>query len=178
MSEIVKLYNPANSGSLTPEQVAGLQTLTDDQLKELKAVYPNSSISRAYLLIIDKTKPPEKQLPSLSTFENLYNLRVKNGQKQWVAYAYKGSYKPTTITPVKARRTEVRDMTDVELMELPGLKLGIGKNSGAKLVNEKLVEVVSPDKLDEPKVEVVQPVKVEAPKPEVKTKRKYTKKQK
>lgn len=139
MSEIVKIYNPANSDSLTSEQVQGLQSLTDDQLKELSKAYPNTAFSRAYILIIDKNKPIEKQIPNLSTFENLYNLRTRNGQKQYVAYAFRGGYKPTTVKPVKPKKTEVVDLTDVELMELPGLRLGIGKRSGLQLSEEKLV---------------------------------------
>lgn len=122
MSEIVKLYNPANSGSLTPEQLAGLQELTSVEIKELSLAYPNRTMNRAYLLIIDGRKPAQKQLPALSTFENLYNLREKNGQKYMVAFNFKGNYKPITVVPQKAKKIEVVDLSDEELKTLPGFK--------------------------------------------------------
>src|SRR5688572_8861823 len=90
MTDLVKLYNPANAAGLTPDQVAGLQKLTDGELKELAKAYPNVTMQRAYLLIIDTRKSPDKQLPTLSSFENLYNLRTKNNMKSYVAYNFKG----------------------------------------------------------------------------------------
>ncbi len=122
MTDIVKLYNPANAGSLTPEQITGLQQLTSAEIKELATAYPNMTMNRAYLLIIDGTKPADKQLPTLSTFENLYNLRERNGQKNYVAFNFRGVYKPTPAAPVRARRTELLDLSDTELMVLPGFK--------------------------------------------------------
>jgi len=122
MSEIVKLYNPANAASLTPEQIAGLQSLTSAQIKELATAYPNMVMQRAYLLIIDGSKPAERQLPSLSTFENLWNLRERNGMRKYVAYSFKGSFKPKTAMPARSKRTEVVDLSDTELLSLPGFK--------------------------------------------------------
>src|SRR5688572_24052441 len=107
MSEIVKLYNPLTSGSLTPEQIEGLQKLTNDELKELAKAYPNTASQRSYLLIVDGAKPVNKQIPSLSTFENLYNLKMRAGLKTFVALNFKGNYQPRTIQPVRARRSEV-----------------------------------------------------------------------
>lgn len=124
MSDVVKLYNPANSGSLTPDQLKGLQSLSTAEIKELAAAYPNLTMNRAYLLIIDGTKEADKQLPALSTFENLYNLREKNGQRNFVAYSFRGVYKPIISSPVRAKRTEVVDLSDTELMVLPGFKAG------------------------------------------------------
>lgn len=124
MSELVKLYNPANAAALTPEQVQGLQKLTSAEIKELAEAYPNKTMQRAYLLIIDSTKPIEKQLPTLNSFENLYNLREKNGLRQYVAFGFKGTYTPRLITPnyVRPRKTEVVDLSDEELLTLPGFK--------------------------------------------------------
>ena len=122
MSEIVNLYNPANASALTPDQVNGLQKLSSAEIKELAQAYPNAVLQKAYLLIVDSTKPIEKQLPALSSFENLYNLRERNGQKNWVAFAFRGNYKPQRITPVRVRKSEVLDLSDVELKELPGFK--------------------------------------------------------
>lgn len=122
MTDIVKTYNPANAASLTTEQISELQKLTSAQIKELAKAYPNSTMTRAYLLIIDSTKPIEKQLPSLSTFENLYNLRERNAQRQYVAYAFRQGYKPVRVTPVRVKKIEVLDLSDVELKSLPGFK--------------------------------------------------------
>ncbi len=122
MSDIVKLYNPANASSLTPEQVEGLQKLTSAEIKQLANVYSNSIMQKAYLLIIDSSKPIHKQLPALSTFENLYNLREKNGMKTFVAYAFRGNYKPQRVTQVRPKKSEVIDLSDVEIMTLPGFK--------------------------------------------------------
>lgn len=134
MSELVKLYNPANAAALTPEQIEGLQKLTTDQIRELAKAYPNSSMTRAYLLIVDGTKEAHKQLPSLSTFENLLNLRTKNGLEKYVAFNFQGRYKPTAIIPSKARKTEVLDLSDTELKTLPGFKTK-NENFEAQTVN-------------------------------------------
>src|SRR6478735_9235127 len=128
MTDVVKLYNPANAASLTPEQIEGLKNLTTDEIGQLAKAYPNGSFQRAYLLIVDGSKPVAKQLPTLSTFQNLYNLRVKNGLKDFVAIAFKGQYKPVTSVPVRAKRQEVLDLSDTELLTLPGFKTGVGTN--------------------------------------------------
>lgn len=124
MSDLVKLYNPANASSLTAEQIEGLQKLTSAEIKELAIAYPNATMQRAYLLIIDSTKPVEKQLPSLNSFENLYNLREMNGLRQYVAFGFKGVYKPRMVAPnfSRPKRTEVVDLSDQELLTLPGFK--------------------------------------------------------
>lgn len=130
MSDLIKLYNPANAAALTPQQVAGLQDLTSAEIKELAAAYPNLSMQRAYLLIIDKTKPIEKQLPALSSYENLWNLREKNGLRNFVAFGFKGVYK---AIPQKPKRTEVLDLSETELLSLPGFKTA-GKSNDLKPV--------------------------------------------
>lgn len=122
MNDIVKLYNPANAAALTPEQVEGLQKLTSAEIKQLALAYPNSVMQKAFLLIIDSSKQIGKQLPALSTFENLYNLRERNGQKNFVAYMFRSGYKPVRVTPIRVKKSEVLDLSDVELKELPGFK--------------------------------------------------------
>lgn len=126
MTDLVKLYNPANADALTQEQIFALQKLTSPEIKELAIAYPNMVMQRAYLLIIDGKKPVEKQLPQLSTFENLWNLREKNGLRQYVAYGFKGSVKPRQVVnragSIRPRRSEVLDLSDTELLILPGFK--------------------------------------------------------
>lgn len=123
MTDLVKLYNPANSVSLTSEQITGLQNLSSSEIKELAVAYPNLSMNRAYLLIIDGSKPAEKQLPTLSSFENLYNLREKNGLKNFVAYGFRGTVKANPSINVKSKKQDVLDLSETELMTLPGFKI-------------------------------------------------------
>lgn len=125
MSDLVKLYNPANAASLTPEQIAGLQELNSAQIKELAVAYPNMTMQRTYLLIIDSSKPLEKQLPNLSTFENLWNLREKNGLRKFVAYNFKGNYRSRPVAHVKGKTSQVLDLSDTELLTLPGFKTAV-----------------------------------------------------
>ncbi len=125
MTDIIKLYNPANAAALTQEEIINLQSLKLEQIKELAKAYPNSSHTRAYLLIIDSKKPVEKQLPQLSTWQNLYNLITRNGLRGFVAYGFRATtQKPNrTIGKVsKVRRSEVLDLSDQELMTLPGFR--------------------------------------------------------
>lgn len=122
MTDIVQLYNPANAAALTPAQIENLQKLTSAEIKELATAYPNMTMQRAYLLIIDSSKPAEKQLPTLSSFENLWNLREKNGLRNYVAFAFKGTYKPRPITHVSGNLSQVVDLSETELLDLPGFK--------------------------------------------------------
>lgn len=122
MSDLVKLYNPANASALSEEDILGLRNLTSPQIKELANAYPNLTMQRAYLLIVDGSKAVDKQIPNLSTFENLWNLREKNGQKRYVAYNFRGNYKPKHVTATRINRREVIDLSDEELRTLPGFK--------------------------------------------------------
>jgi len=149
MTDFVKLYNPANAAGLNPDQVAGLQKLTDSELKELAKAYPNVTMQRAYLLIIDTRKSPDKQLPTLSSFENLYNLRTRNNMKSYVAYNFKG-YKPVNkpIANKGKRKVEVLDLSDAELLTLPGFKSIPITEVKVKKVGKKLP-------IDQPGIEVI-----------------------
>jgi hypothetical protein len=122
MTEIIKLYNPANAASLTTQDLEAMRNLTSAEIKELALAYPNLTMQRAYLLIADSKKPIDKQLLSLSTFENLWNLREKNAQRQYVAYAFKGNVKPRSVINPGAKKSEVLDLSESELMNLPGFK--------------------------------------------------------
>lgn len=122
MTDIIKLYNPANAAALTSEQIEGLRKLTSEQIKELAKAYPNGTSN--YLLIIDGTSKNKNQLPTLSTFQNLWNLREKNGLRNFVAYGFRGSYKAKPVLMNgKPKKSEVLDLSDTELMTLPGFKI-------------------------------------------------------
>lgn len=124
MSDFVKLYNPANASALSAEQIQGLQNLTTEQIGQLAKAYPNSG--SAYLLIIDGSKPAERQLPALSTFQNLYNLRTKNNLKNFVAYGFKGVYRPQPTRTSRPLKREILDLSDQELLNLAGFRTGVG----------------------------------------------------
>lgn len=143
MSDLVKLYNPASAGSLTPDQIEGLQKLTSAEIKELATAYPNTTMQRAYLLIIDNSKPVDKQLPMLSSFENLWNLREKNGLKKYVAFNFKGGYKVNAVA--SRRKSEVVDLSETELLSLPGFNKPLLKpgEGGIKSVQEIKTEDLS-----------------------------------
>jgi hypothetical protein len=145
MSDLVKLYNPANAASLTQEQISGLQKLTSQQIKELALAYPNKVMNKAYLLIIDSNSKVQNQLPTLSTFENLYNIREKNGQRNYVATNFKGNYTQKSSVNFKAKKTQVVDLSDTELLVLPGFK-------------------VKPEPVEIKKVEEIAPIEVKVKK--------------
>lgn len=136
MSDLVKIYNPANAGTLSKEQLDGLQQLSSSDIRELATAYPNASMQRPYLLIIDKTKPVHKQLPALSSFENLYNLRERNGLRQYVPFAFRANYRPAQINP-KSKKVEIVDLSDTELMVLPGFKKPIPEIISEPVTNKE-----------------------------------------
>lgn len=142
MTDFLKIYKPENAAALTPEQIEGIRNLTTEEIKQLAKAYPNERYPRAYLLIIDtKSKIPiEKQLPSLSTWENLYNLITKNNLK-FVAVGFRGQVKQTVRSSnVRPRRSEVVDLSDAELMDLPGFTLP-RKNGGVEVIEPEVVQV-------------------------------------
>jgi hypothetical protein len=141
MTDLVKLYNPANASGLTPAELEGLQKLSSAEIKELATAYPNMTMQRAYLLIIDSTKPVDKQLPSLSSFENLWNLREKNSLRQYVAFGFKGNYKPVQKR-IPAKKIEVVDLSEQELMTLPGFKTADAEHPAEEVVVKKVRKTI------------------------------------
>lgn len=154
MSDLVKIYNPANASALTSEQINKLQTLSSDEIKELAKAYPNMTMSRAYLLIIDSRKPVEKQLPALSSFENLWNLREKNGLRNYVAYRFRDNYKPAATATASRRlptkRTEVLDLSEKDLLNLPGFKTAGTQHPAQTVEVTKIKKVTEPATNGEP----------------------------
>lgn len=145
MTDIIKIYNPANAAALTPEQLQGLQELDSTQIKELANAYPNVTMQRAFLLIIDSRKPAEKQLPALSSFENLWNLREKNGLRHYVAYAFRSNYKAPpskNAIPVRAKKSEVVDLSETDLLNLPGFKTATKEEPPQRINVTKINKVV------------------------------------
>ena len=127
MTDIVQLYNPANAAGLTQDQILKMQSLTSGEIKQLADAYPNHLYNGAYLLIIDSTlKPTQRNLPNGTTWQNLYNLREKNGQRKWVAYGFKGAKQPKIVQVGRVsknnRKVDIVDLSDAELLTLPGFK--------------------------------------------------------
>jgi hypothetical protein len=108
IEEIIELYNPFNASKLTQEEVAAMADFDRDTLKALAAAYPNEKFPNAYLILKDKSKADNKQLNSLSTWKNLYELR-KVGQNNFVAASFKSIFKPKTA-PVPVAK--VQDLTN------------------------------------------------------------------
>lgn len=159
MSEIVKTYNPANAASLNDQQLNDLRNLTTEQLRDLAKAYPNGTFNRGYLMIVDGSKPIQNQLPALSTFQNLYNLRTKNGLSKYIAIGFKGNYQKTGVITPKKGKVEVLDLSDTELLTVPGFKTGVGTNREESFPEETVKvtkiekEVIQPEtvKTDQPK---------------------------
>lgn len=125
MTDVVKLYNPANASALTSQQIADMQNLTSDEIRQLAQAYPNAASTSAYLLIVDMRKEPAKQIPTLSSWESLFNLRERNGRREFVAFSFRGVYQPRAIPATRfvPKKIQVIDLSDTELMSLPGFKL-------------------------------------------------------
>ena len=110
-------------------------------------------MQRAYLLIIDTRKSPDKQLPTLSSFENLYNLRTKNNMKSYVAYNFKGYKAPNKLVTNKGKsvkkKVEVLDLSDAELLTLPGFKsIPIASEPVKKVgksVKKEIIDMITDD---------------------------------
>lgn len=117
--QLIELYNPTNAASLTPEQVTGLQNLSDAQICALAKAYPNKPRGNAYLVLYDKDMPMNKQLFTLSTWNNLCNLRSKMSKKNYVAYTFKALFIQTTgnNTQRAAAMPSQKEVVDISTSE-------------------------------------------------------------
>lgn len=141
--QLIQKFNPATLGNLTAEDVEIMRNLTTDQIDVLAKAYPNQPHRKAYLRLYDKNVPAAKQLYSLSTWQNLRNLRKfqsKNNLVAWDAFNLKAS----VSAPVKS-------MTPV---------------AGAQSPRKKVVDLTPKEAAAElQKVTGPAPVKIEAPEP-------------
>lgn len=122
LEQVVELLNPANAKTLPEQALALFEHLSDEQIAALAKAYPNGSQGNVYLILKD-TKVGVKQLFPRSTWENLYNLRVGAGMKNYVAMTFsarfQGSQKNTLATLSYAAP---QDLSKEEVIGLPGLK--------------------------------------------------------
>lgn len=110
--DIIKLYDPANAGNLTPDEITAMQNLSKAELDQLAAAYPNKTLGGSYLVLFNKSIPANKQLYPLTTWQNLANLRRNPKKDNFVAFNYaknfnRKSAKATGLLPSKG----VQDLT-------------------------------------------------------------------
>lgn len=86
--QLLQKFNPANAANLTAQDLETLRGLTDQQIDELAKAYPNQPTRRAYLRLYDTSKPENKQLFNLSTWQNLRNVRKFSNMKNLVPYDF------------------------------------------------------------------------------------------
>lgn len=113
----IERFNPARAKELTVEDLAAMQGLTVEDLKELAKAYPNSPSQAAYLILLDTKKKPKEQLYSLSTWANLYNLH-KLGQTHFAALSFKSVFNKSEQN---LKVAPVQDLTTEEKTNAPGL---------------------------------------------------------
>lgn len=117
---MLEKYNPANYSSLSKEEIAAMQDLTDDQIKELGKMYPNQPTGNAYLIYYDKSEAPGQQRYARGTWKNLAGLRAL-GMNNIVPFGFVGNnYQKPDLKPAKAQKIEVVDLE--KDAEVEGLK--------------------------------------------------------
>jgi|GEM_PF-6643365 len=119
MNDFLNIYNPNHAFQLTQEQIEAMQTLTDEQIKELASRYPNTGHSSAYLVLKDTSA--KHQIYPASTWQNLYNLRVKNERKNYIAYTFKSLFIKTRSNNDIPVSDKVQDLTQSEIETAPGI---------------------------------------------------------
>lgn len=80
--EQIKRFAPKNARYLTDDEISIIQNIDDEELKQLANAYPNGVMGVNYLVYHNATEKRLQRLPQ-GTYQNLYNLRTKLGQKQW-----------------------------------------------------------------------------------------------
>lgn len=140
--QLVQKFNPANGNTLTPDDLATLRGLTDDQIDALATAYPNTPTRRAYLRLYDDKLANEKQVYQLSTWQNLRNVRKFANQKNLHPFDFvvkgKVAARPTAVirpTPSGAK-TVVVDLTAQQAANELKESLEVDKKSkGAKVAD-------------------------------------------
>lgn len=142
----LEIYNPANAKQLTAEQIAAMQNLTPEEIKELAKLFPNTASGKAFLVLKDKRKKDKDQLYPRSTWQNLANL-YKQGAKHFV---------PVTFVELFSRKkaemktAPVQDLTKKEVKE--GLKIAASQTAKEVVDENKVVdETKIPDPPPAPK---------------------------
>lgn len=139
------IYAPQNSKQLSEEQIAAMQVLTLEELKELAAAYPNQATQIPYLVMKDTNKKDKDQTNPLATWQNLYEIR-KMGLKNFVAISFKNIFhKEANVV----KTAPVQDLTNQEAKEglkaIPGGLSGNVKSSPVLSANSQIAKEVTDD---------------------------------
>ena len=118
-SDFIHTYSPNNVSNLTEQDIAAMQTLTDEQIRQLSERYPNHGVMAAYLILKDTSA--KSQIYPASTWQNLYNLRVKNGMKRYVAFTFKQLFIKRNVTNIPVQ-PKVQDLTQQEIEGAEGIR--------------------------------------------------------
>lgn len=98
--ELIAKYNPANARNLSKEDLAAMRNLTTEELKHLAEAYPNGPRHKAYLVLYDNNLEENKQIFTLSTWQNLYNVRKFSNLKNLVPHTFRELFnKPQVSRP-------------------------------------------------------------------------------
>lgn len=161
--QLIQKFNPATLGNLSAEDVEIMRNLTTDQINVLAEAYPNQPHRKAYLRLYDKNVPAAKQLYSLSTWQNLRNLRKfqsKNNLVAWDVFSVKASVSlpVKSMTPVAGAQSPRKKVVDLSPKEAAA---ELQKLTRPALTPAPAQEIIAgPEKIEAP-----EPEKVKADKP-------------
>lgn len=166
--EQIERYNPANAKNLTPEELAVLPGLDNDELKQLANRYPAQANGQAYLVLHEAGA--KTQIGKVSTYPALHSLRTRHLLKQYSIATFGVLQAKTTTSTASAKpgltTGKITDLTDKEIQDAPGLVRGqvkelveikprtpeekaelLGKIAGATTY-EELTQIIPSDEKD------------------------------
>ncbi len=154
-------FNPVNQKLFTDEQIAILQNLNNDELRQLAKSYPAAPGSSPFLILHDSGKTVQNG--AKATYATLFNLRVKNAQSQWSISTVISKYTKSSPAPVINKTKKSGDMTESDLAAAPGIKKGTVKeatpvdpNAAPKveeLIKDEVVETKPEEEEEFPELE-------------------------
>lgn len=122
----IELYNPANAKNLTPEELAVLPGLDNDELKQLATRYPAQANGQAYLVLHEAGA--KTQIGKVSTYPALHSLRTRHLLKQYSIATFGVLQSKTTTSTASVKPGivpgKIQDLTDKEVLDAPGLVRG------------------------------------------------------
>lgn len=105
--QLIEKFNPENAANMTAEDLEIMRALTNDELRVLAAAYPNQPVRKAYLILYDTSvKDQARQLFPLSTWQNLFNVRVGQAMKNLIPWDFKKNL-PNMKNRATARRIPI-----------------------------------------------------------------------
>lgn len=117
------LYDPANAGNLTEQDVADMQNLTSDEINALAKKFKNRPSGNNYLILFNKQLAADKQLFPESTWQNLASLRDNNARPNFVAFSFKQIFnRKQGKAPGGLPTAKVQDIKKEDLKVADGVK--------------------------------------------------------